>query len=102
MQVEDVKVRIDPGAAEELARMAAPTLRESAEIIGESIVEQVPVVRGVMKASYSPTVRKGGDETRLYPGSPMWHWMEYGTANNPPYRPIERGVQATGCRYEAS
>ena len=95
------RVQFEADAAQELAEMAEPYLRQSAEVIGASIVQQVPVVRGIARRSYKPTVQESGDEVRLYPGSPMWHWLEYGTASNPPYRPVQRGVEAAGARWES-
>jgi len=101
--VESVDVDIDRNAVDKLARLADPYILDCAEIIGESIVAQVPVADGIMQRSYNPTAREAEPgEVHLFPGSPFWHWLEYGTATSSVYRPVQRGVEATGVRYEAS
>jgi Bacteriophage HK97-gp10, putative tail-component len=97
-----VKLRLEPDAAEELAQIAEPYLKDVAKLIGDSIVQQVPVDSGAMRDTFKPTVDETGDGVRLHPNSPFWHWLEYGTPFTPVYRPIERGVRATGARYEPS
>ena len=32
--------------------------------------------------------------------SSFWHFIEYGTARNPAYRPFARGMEAAGLKYE--
>jgi hypothetical protein len=103
VSIEKVTVSIDRDAVDELGREAEPYLLDCSKIIGESIVEAVPRDDGVMVRTYDPraeVVEPG--EVHLSVGSPFWHWLEYGTANNPPYRPVQRGVETTGARYEAS
>jgi len=95
-------VKWDRDAVHELEQIAQPYLVECAEKIGESIVAQVPVHRGVMRESFDPSVDEDGDGAKLYPNSPFWHWLEYGTATSPVYRPVQRGVEATGARYVPS
>jgi len=35
---------------------------------------------------------------RIVAGDPFWHLVEFGSANNPPYAPLRRGVRAAGLR----
>lgn len=97
------RVDMDPNAVEELEAIATPYLMDCAEIIGRSIVAMVPVHDGVAVKTYKPkAIEQEAGEVRLHPNSPFWHWLEYGTATSPVYRPIARGVQATGARWEPS
>lgn len=87
-------------AAETLAELANPALVTAAEAIAEAIPANVPVDSGTMRASYSPVLEEVADGVRVHVGSPFWHWLEYGTANNAPYRPVQRAVEGLGVRYE--
>lgn len=99
----DTKLVMDRDAADEVAAMAAPYLLDVARKLGESIVANVPVHDGVVRKTYKPRAQRFSDsEVRLHPGSPFWHWLEYGSGFSPVYRPIQRGIEATGVRYEAS
>jgi hypothetical protein len=95
-----VVVVLADDAVETISEIATPQLEIAAAAIAQAIPENVPVVTGAMKASYKVTteVAEGADgpEVRVYPGSPYWHWMEFGTINNPPYRPIQRAVESVG------
>lgn len=48
---------------------------------------------------YRRHVRPEG--TRVVAADPFWHLVEYGSANNPPYAPLRRGVRAAGLRLDA-
>lgn len=98
----EARVNMEPDAAKTLARIAEPYLRDCAKTIGESIVDMVPVQSGEAKKTYRPTVDDGDTpgEVLLRPNSPFWHWLEYGTATSPVYRPVGRGVEASGARWE--
>lgn len=94
-----------PDAEDTVLEIAAPALDQAAPLIAESIVEQVPVNQGVAKESYQfsaerSTNPEGDPQVRLHVGSPFWHFLEYGTRFNSPYRPVQRGVEALGLRYE--
>lgn len=43
-----------------------------------------------------------GDSATSYYGSksPVWHLVEFGSVNNPPYRPFRRAAEALGLRWE--
>jgi hypothetical protein len=103
VSIERVAVTINRDAVDDLGREAEPYLLDSSKIIGEAIVAAVPRDDGVMARSYDPRAQIAErGEAHLFVGSPFWHWLEYGTANNPPYRPVQRGVETTGTRYEPS
>lgn len=94
-----------PDAPEILSEIAKPALVTAGEAIAEAIPSHVPVDSGTMKASYSPVLEEatspdGLAQVRVHVGSPFWHWMEYGTSYNAPYRPVQRAVEGLGVRYE--
>lgn len=91
----------DPDAAEQVMAIAKPGARMVAELIGPAIVAQVPVNHGVMARSFKPTVEDTDEGAAVVLHSPFWHWLEYGTATSPIYRPVELGVRSLGLRYEA-
>jgi hypothetical protein len=92
-----------PGAVETVERLGQPGLRPAADAIAAAIPSFVPVNVGTMQKSYHPSVAATADESkvRVYVGSPFWHWMEYGTRNNPAYRPVQSAVTSLGLRFEA-
>lgn len=92
---------LDRDAEQTIARIAKPQTETLGEAIAGGIVGNVPVHHGVMRRSYSPTVEGSDDGARVYPNSSFWHWLEYGTRNNPAYRPIENTVRSLGVKYEA-
>jgi len=91
-----------PDAFETLSELAGPEIVATADALTPAVVGNVPVVDGVMQASYSPSVEETPEGARWHPGSPFWHWMEYGTAHSPAYRPIQLGVASLGLRFEPS
>jgi hypothetical protein len=98
-------IRLYDDAAETIERVAAPGLEPAAEAIAEGIPANVPVDDGVMRASYRTAISPGTSPDgspilRVHVGSPFWHWMEYGTAYNSAYRPVQRTVEGLGLRYE--
>ena len=40
------------------------------------------------------------DGTHVVAGDPFSHLVEWGSANNPPYAPLRRGVRAAGLRLD--
>lgn len=95
-----VRFRAAAGAVSTTKRVAKPGLVPAATAIKTAIPMNVPVVRGVVKRTYDPTLDEQPDSVRVHVGSPFWHWLEYGTRFNPAYRPVERAVRSTGLRYE--
>lgn len=97
------RVRWRPSSrARDVVRKAGrPGLSRAGRSIGKSIVDEVPVRSGVVRGTYSPTVIEQGDSVHVAGFGSFWHLLEYGTAYTPAYRPIARGVQAAGLRFEA-
>jgi hypothetical protein len=88
-------------AVEQIMELARPQAKETADALAAAIPDQVPVNDGVAKASYKPQVQETDEGYAVAPGSPFWHWLEYGTAFNPAYRPIQRAAESLGLEYEA-
>jgi hypothetical protein len=42
------------------------------------------------------------DGPNIVTDSSIWHIIEYGSVNNPPYAPIRRGVEAAGLKWVGS
>lgn len=84
-----------------LERIVEPKLEQAADAIAGAIPGNVPVVHGGAIATYRPAVVAAGRSRRVYPGSPLWHLLEYGTAFSPAYRPVEQTVRGLGLRWEA-
>lgn len=91
-----------PDAVEILTALAGEQLAATADALTPAILGNVPVVQGTALKSYNPTVTRTPDGARWAPNSPFWHFLEYGTATNPPYRPIQLGVASLGLRFEAT
>lgn len=50
-----------------------------------------------------PTIRVGTPNAQGVPvitDDPIWHIIEYGSANSSPYRPATRATQEVGLRFE--
>lgn len=99
MAAAGIRFRPYASAPRTVARIARPALRQAADRIGPAIVAHVPVVDGVVVRTYRPRVTPTDTGFHVTTGSPFWHWLEYGTANSPAYRPVERGVRSLGLHY---
>jgi Bacteriophage HK97-gp10, putative tail-component len=100
------KIVLRSDAAQIVEEIAAPALPEVAELVASAIVEKIPVQSGAVKREYRTSVSEGTTDdgrpqARIGIGSPRWHFLEYGTATNPPYRPVQTGVESLGLPYEA-
>jgi hypothetical protein len=88
-------------------RTAAPQLPVTARAIASAIPERIPVHKGVAKRLTKISVEAERDVGAAHPSaqvlvrSPFWHFLEYGTRFNPPYRPIETAIRSLGLRYVA-
>lgn len=94
-----------PNAERVVEMAAAPALPVVGRAIADAIPRYVPVHQGVAKAHYRPRAGSaflsGGEPmTPVFVNSSRWHFLEYGTATNPPYRPILRAVESLGLRYD--
>lgn len=95
-----IDFRAESNAVATVKRIALPGLRPAAAAIAIAIPANAPVHRGVMRRNYHPRVEQHPpDAVRVYPGSPFWHWLEYGTRFNPAYRVIENAVRSLRMRY---
>ena len=98
------RIVLDADAAKTVAEIAAPALSDAADAVASAIVENVPVESGAVKREYRTSVSEGTasdgfPQARIGIGSPRWHFLEYGTAFNPAYRPIMSGVTSLGLEY---
>lgn len=101
-------VRIDfrrsPSAVRIVEQAASPQLTVAAHAIARTVPEKVPVHHGAAKRSYRVHVEAehelgGHPSVEVAVRSPFWHFLEYGTRFNPPYRPIERAVESLGLEF---
>lgn len=82
-----------------------PGLDEAAAKIAPAIVANVPVQGGGAKKTYHTSTgagsssRDGGPQARVLIDSPFWHFLEYGTQFNAPYRTIQNTVTGLGYEY---
>lgn len=99
-----VAFRAEPNAVRTVAHAGERQLDVVARQLVTAIPERVPVHHGVMRRQYRPSVTPADDAgmptRRVFVGSPFWHWLEYGTANNPAYRVVQNAVVGVGLRYE--
>lgn len=65
--------------------------------ITKGVAASVRAVSPRQTGYYERRVKARG--TRVRALDPFWHLVEYGSKNNPPYRPMTRGVRAAGLRY---
>lgn len=81
------QMRADPGYESGLAKIAgrgADKIRAAAPTGGTGY--------------YRRSVRSQG--TSIVISDPFWHLIEWGSANNPPYAPIRRGIRAAGLHLK--
>jgi hypothetical protein len=102
-----VQYREAPNAEQVVERLAAPALTVAARELAERIPEHVPVHQGVARRTYKTRgtrveLEGAHPQAQVLIRSPFWHFLEYGTRFNPPYRPVQRAVEAAGLRYTAS
>ena len=86
-------------------RAAAPQLPITARAIATAVPEFIPVHQGVAKrltktgVEYEREIGGGHPSAQVLVKSPFWHFLEFGTRFNPPYRPIQRAVRSLDLRY---
>jgi hypothetical protein len=97
-----------PDAERIVEYAAAPALPPVAQGVAQTIPAMAP---GSTGRKYHPAAGSGfltsaGEPmARVWPNCSIWHLLEYGSAKyanvgNPPYRVIQRAVEALGLRYE--
>jgi HK97 gp10 family phage protein len=95
-----------PGAERVVEREASPQLTVAARAIAAAIPGEIPVHHGEAKRLTRVTIEPeakapgGHPKSVVEVKSPFWHFLEYGTRYNPPYRPIQNAVQRVGLEYE--
>jgi hypothetical protein len=103
-----ITFRRSRNAVQVVEHAASPQLTVAAHAVAHAVPEHVPVHHGGAKRTYRTWV-EGGEggllafgrhpSSRVAVRSPFWHFLEYGTRFNPPYRPIERAVESLGLEY---
>lgn len=83
---------------------AVAAMEHFAQPVIDGIDSSIPVVTGTYKKSFDLKLSHLVDvvkaQVRIIVGEPRWHIIENGSVNNPPYRPLQRGVERAGLRYE--
>ncbi len=99
-----VTVEVYQSGVDEL--IANPTLgqfvSDTADRVAEAIRGDAPVHTGDYAGSISShpaTLGPNGWSAMVTTSDFAWHLIEFGSANNPPYRPFARGVTAAGLNY---
>jgi hypothetical protein len=94
-------------AARVVEREASPQLPITARAVAQAIPQMIPVHHGVAKrltkidVEFERDVGGGRPSAHVLVRSPFWHFLEYGTRFNPPYRPIQRAVESLRLRFIA-
>lgn len=50
--------------------------------------------------SMTPAVVGSDEPAKVHSDSPFWHLFEFGSINNPPYRPLTNAVRDAGLKFE--
>lgn len=93
-----------PAAALVVERAAQPQLPVAARAIAQGVPQEIPVHHGEAKrltrVTMDPKAKDGiHPKSVVEVHSPFWHFLEYGTRFNPPYRPIQKAVERLSLRY---
>lgn len=96
-----IKVLKDPLARAAIRYAASSTLK--------SITQNTPIVTGEYQGYWEETTKIRGSQSadftasaKIVTGDAIWHIIEYGSVNNPPYAPMRRGVIANGLTWEGA
>ncbi len=88
---------------------ARALIKGVANITRASITANTPVRTGEYQAYWEATsaVRRSQSSdftaaAKITTSDAIWHIIEYGSVNNPPYAPIRRGVIAAGLHWNGS
>lgn len=75
---------------------------ETVAVIAQNAIKTASPTHKFTRTVRTPTLVLGpdGQTARIVTTSSIWHILEYGSVNNPPYRPLAAGVQAAGLTYE--
>lgn len=93
----------NPNFARQLLRAPeAGQVLETVAAIAQNAIKSASPSRRYTRTVLAPTLVLGpnGQTARIATTSSIWHILEYGSVNNPPYRPLAGGVQAAGLTFE--
>lgn len=100
-----VRVHIDMDAVGSI--LATPAMMravgDAAEAIADYAVAAAPVNTGAYVdsiAATSPVIEEGVATAKVVTDDFAWHLVEYGSVNNPPYRPMRTGVERAGLQFK--
>lgn len=100
-----VKVEIDEAKLAQL--LEAPAVGELITLLAGDVAEAVVAVAPVHTGAYRDSIRsrpaelvKGVWRAKVESTDPKAHLVEWGSVNNPPYRPMTAGALAMGLRVE--
>lgn len=78
----------------------------AAQAAADAARAHAPVGPGLGSGSYEDSIRAeparlgpDGWSAELVSDDPFWHLIEFGSVNNPPYRPLTRGTQDAGLDF---
>ena len=97
------QIIIRPDAEQTIAELCGPQVQVAGAALVEAIVQHVPVQSGTSQRLFRQGLHVEAQEdgsVAVTGFPPHWHWFEFGTVNNPPYRPIENAARALGFTYE--
>lgn len=104
MAAASFRFTLDPTGVKKLAR--GPEVTAFVNKNARRVLEQAkatPIVPRWYLASLTmePAVAGTRDPVaKVRAGSSFWHLFEYGSVNNPPYRPLTRAVIDAGLKFE--
>ncbi len=85
------------------------TIRGVANLYKDAVLPNVPVHDGELQARYESTGRVtsgklfyGAPSMKYTTGVHIWHIIEYGSVNNPPYGPFRRTAAVLGLHWNGS
>ncbi len=88
---------------------ARALIKGAADLTLASITANTPVVTGEYQGYWEATTKtrrsQAADFTaaaKITTSDAIWHIIEFGSVNNPPYAPIRRGVIAAGLKWNGS
>lgn len=105
MAASRVRFVYNPLFPEQVVRTveALAVLARAVNPVEESIENSIPVVTGSYKKSFDLKLSQQPDlanaRVLIVIGEGRWHIIENGSVNNPPYRPLQRGVERAGLEY---
>lgn len=90
-----------PGWVNRLFKQAQPkaVLYEFAKEYQDAVSASEPVVTGATQGIFESTSKlyrrtsHGRPQVRVTTGDPIYHIIEWGSVNNPPYAPFRRGAE---------